>query len=76
MINLLVRVAIFACLKLAFLWIFGSERKKCGHVPQVGDEDPYLIEDPDGRIQVSSLLSEGPLPKRTGLTWVDLSEPS
>ena len=76
MINLLVSVAAFASVKLVFLWMFASERKRSDQVSQVNSEGPHLMESPDGRIQVSSLVSGNRLPQAAGLSWIDLSEPN
>jgi hypothetical protein len=68
MINLLVSVAAFAGVKLAFLWLFDSERKRSTQVPQVYGGAADLMESSDGPVRVSSLLSGNRLPRSVGLT--------
>lgn len=76
MINLLITGAAFVGVKLAFLWLFDSERMRSTQVPQVSGAAPHLIDSPDGLVQNSSLLSRNRLPRQVGLAWIDLSEPS
>ena len=76
MINVLISLAAFACVKGVFLWIFSSERKMTNQATQVSGEGPYLLERPDGLIQASSSLSGNRLLISGSLTWIDQSEPS
>jgi len=76
MINILISLAAFACVKGVFLSIFASERKRTNQATQVSGEGPYLLESPDGLIQASSPLPGKRLPRSGGIAWIDLSEPS
>jgi hypothetical protein len=76
MINILISLAAFACVKGVFLWIFASERERTNQATQVSGEGPYLLERPDGLIQASSSLSGNRLLISGSLTWIDQSEPS
>ena len=76
MINLLVSVATFAGVKLVFLWMFGSDRKRKTRVSQSSREDPERVETPDGRFQASALQSSNGLSVSSNFTWTALSVPS
>ena len=66
MINLMVSVAAFAGVKLAFLWMFDSERKRSTQVSPFTGKDSYLVESPERRFQSPSLLSGNRLRRSAG----------
>ena len=76
MINILISLAVFACVKAAFLWIFASKSERTNQATQVSGEGPYPLESTDGIIQASSPLSGNRLLISGSLTWIDQSEPS